>query len=193
MRHTTGKQPVRRSEGPEIQTETEIAEPTTRQQWSNRTSVRPGQTDTETGMPTRQAQPNRKEVSKQAGQRRTAIEMPEGPDRYRRATMTETPTNEHNGHKQSKSSRNDDDDGGTGATTNKKAVGCGLSGQNAPKWPKCGRATDAETMGQTVQATDRGAATTNGHEWPVDDRDKETKTGTKRPWKERKNEPPATP
>ena len=29
----------------------------------------------------------------------------------RRATMTETPANEHNGHKQSRSGLNDDDDG----------------------------------------------------------------------------------
>jgi hypothetical protein len=79
--------------------------------------------------------------------------------------------------KQSKSGRDNDDDSRTGAATNKKAVGCGLSGQNAPKWPKCGRATDAETMGQTVQATDRGAATTNGHEWPPLEGEKERTTG----------------
>ena len=57
------------------------------------------------------------------------------------------------------------------------------------EWLKCGRKgrrPDAKMTGRTVSATDRGAATTNGHEWPVDDREKEMETLTKRPWNERK-------
>ena len=52
--------------------------------------------------------------------------------------------------KQSKSYRDNEDDSRTGAATDRKTGGCGLSGQNAQKWLKCGRTTDAETTGQTV-------------------------------------------
>ena len=44
-----------------------------------------------------------------------------------------------------------------------------------------------EQLGRTVSATDRGATTTNGHKWPVDDRDKEMEIVTERPWNERRN------
>ena len=78
--------------------------------------------------------------------------------------------------KQSKSGRNNDDDDRTRAATGKQ-----LDAVGAPKCSRNGRTTDAETTYQTVSATHRGTVTTNSHEWPVDDRDKETETATRTP------------